>query len=112
MVDGVITLIGETLTKNSYGALVSIRSSREVLCQCRSVGRADFYSGQQAGHSLSYVFVTNPVNYNGELEVEYEGERYSIVRTYQSDADTLEIYAGFKVGVRYGSDGTSQSDTP
>lgn len=104
MVDAVITLISETTTTNSYGALIPTKTERQVFCKCRSVGRADFYNGQQAGLALSYVFETNPINYCGESELEYEGERYSITRTYQASADVLELYAGLKVGARYGSD--------
>lgn len=104
MFDTVITLIAETVTQNSYGALIFTEIPREVLCRCKSIGRADFYSGKQAGLALDYVFETHPSNYQGERELEYEGERYAITRTYLASADTIELYAGLKVGVRDGSD--------
>lgn len=102
--DTTIYLIAETTTKNTYGAPITQEVKREVYCEERSVSRAEYYNGQQAGLDMSYVFVTNQVNYNGEKLLEYNSERYSIVRTYKTDADMMEIYAGMKVGVARGSD--------
>lgn len=104
--DTVIKLVAESTSKNSYGAIVKSESSRTVFCQRKSVGRADFYGGMQAGLSLSHVFLTNKANYNGEEILEYEGDRYAIVRTYETDSDMMEIHAGRKVGVADGSNET------
>ena len=105
MFDTVITLIGEAVTKNAYGAPVSAKTERVVFCKCKSVTGAEFYSGQQAGLSLSHVFETNPINYRGEKLLTYNGDTYSVIRTYQRDADTLELHAGLRVGDRIaGSD--------
>lgn len=101
--DAVITLVTESLSQNSYGAIVKSESTRTVFCQRKSVSRADFYGGMQAGLSLSHVFLTHRANYDGEELLEYEGERYAIVRTYETDSDMLEIHAGRKVGAN-GSD--------
>lgn len=106
MIDTTIKLIAESITKNAYGAPISTETERKIYCQCRSVGRADFYDGMQAGLDQSYVFVTNPVNYQGEKLLEYNGKRYAVTRTYQASLDELEIYAGVKVGVEHGSDQT------
>jgi SPP1 family predicted phage head-tail adaptor len=103
MTDAVIKLIKKTYTQNEDKALVETETVTDVFCSVRSVGRNDFYSASQLGMDLQYVFLTNPVNYNGESIVEYEGERYGVSRTYQSSADVLEIYAGTEVGA-YGSD--------
>lgn len=106
MVDAVITLISKTITQNSVGANVETESKREIFCKVSSVGRSDFYQAAQAGHDLSYVFTTDPVNYAGETDLEYNGERYGITRTYQTGLNSLEIYAGTKVGdfIGMGSD--------
>ena len=109
MIDTTITLIMETVTKNAYGAPVSTKSEREIFCKCKSVTSSEFYNGQQAGLSLAYVFETNPINYQGEKELIYDGEVYSIIRTYRANLDTLELHAGLKVGDRIaGSDSTGE----
>lgn len=113
MFDAVISLISKTCTQNAVGANVVTESKREVFCNVSSVGRSEFYQAMQAGHGLSYVFTTHPINYEGEEELEYNGERYGITRTYQSGLDSLDIYAGTKVGdfIGNGSDEGGQSDT-
>lgn len=99
MTDAVISLVKEVYTQNDFGLDLTTESSRTVFCSTRSVNRADFYAAGQIGLALDYVFITNPVNYQGEKILEYQGERYEISRTYQVSPDTLEIYAGHKVGV-------------
>ena len=100
--DATITLIGESFTKNDIGIAVATETKTEVFCSVRSVSRNDFYRAGEIGLALSYVFITNPVNYSGEQLLEYNGERYGIIRTYQPSLDRLELYAGYKVGVDNG----------
>lgn len=100
--DAVITLISETYTKNAEGVDIPTESSTDVFCKVQSVSRSDFYRAGEMGIALSYVFITNPVNYNGEKIVSYNGNRYGVTRTYQPSLDRLEIYAGYKAGVDSG----------
>lgn len=99
MTDTVINLIAETHTRNEYGVDITTETARKVFCSLKSVSRSDFYAAEQTGLALDHVFITNPVNYHGERIVEYQGNRYEITRTYQPSSDSLEIYAGHKVGV-------------
>lgn len=99
MRDTTIALIREVHSKNDFGVPLTTEFSREVFCELKSVSRADFYSAGQAGLALDHVFVTDPINYNGERIVEYLGDRYEVTRTYEASIDSLEIYAGHKVGV-------------
>ena len=113
MIDAVITLISKSYTQNEAKAIVETESTRDVMCMVKSVGRSDFYQAQQMGLDLSFVFITNPVNYEGESMLEYEGQRYGITRTYRASQDVLEIYAGTKVGAYHaGSNEGSQQNTP
>ena len=106
MIDAVISLISKTATQNADKAIVETETKRDVFANVDSVGRNDFFAAAQVGLSLSYVFKTDPSNYQGEDELEYEGQRYGITRTYRASNDVLEIYAGTVVG--YGSDGSSE----
>ena len=106
--DATITLIGESFTKNDIGIAVASETRTDVFCSVRSVSRNDFYRAGEIGLALSYVFVTNPVNYSGEQLLEYNGERYGIIRTYQPSLDRLELYAGYKVGVDNGLNSAGQ----
>lgn len=102
-IDGEITLISESYTKNADRAVVRTETKKTIMCRIQSVSRGEFYSAAQAGLDVAYVFVINPINYNAEKVVEYEGKRYGVTRVYQSSPDRMEIYTGLKVGV-YGSD--------
>lgn len=99
MRDTTIALISEVHSRNDFGVDLTTETSRTVFCELKSVSRADFYSAGQAGLALDHVFVTDPVNYDGERIVEYLGDRYEVTRIYQASIDCLEIYVGHKVGV-------------
>ena len=98
MRDTVIKLISVTITQNEFGGNVKTLSEKEVMCEERDVSRSDFYQAMQNGLALTHTFITNPVNYNDEPIVEYNGKRYGVTRTYQPDTDTLYIYTGEVVG--------------
>lgn len=102
MRDAIITLVKEEHYKNDFGVDSTTSTTRTVYCSSKSVNRADFYGAGQIGLELNYVFITNPVNYDGERILVYNGERYEITRVYQASDDVLEIYAGHKVGVASG----------
>lgn len=99
MTDVVISLLKETHQVDSEGVDHTIITSRAVMCGLKSVSRTDFYSAGQEGLALDHVFVTDPINYDGEKLVVYLGNKYEVTRTYQVSADKLEIYVGHKVGV-------------
>lgn len=99
MTDTIIALIKEQHSQNDFGADITTETSRTVFCSLKSVSRSDFYAAGQAGFALDHVFVTDPINYDGEQIAEFNGKRYEITRVYQASVDSLEIYAGHKVGV-------------
>lgn len=109
MIESVISLISKTTTQNADKAIVETETKRDIFVKVESIGRSDFFAAAQTGLSLSYVFKTDPSNYQGENEIEYEGQRYGVTRTYRASNDELEIYAGTVVG--YGPDSSSKSDT-
>lgn len=99
MTDATINLLKEIYTRNDFGVDSATVTSRTVFCSTKSVSRADFYRAGQIGLALDFVFVTDPINYEGETILEYEGVKYDITRVYKASQNTLEIYAGHKVGV-------------
>lgn len=112
MIDSVITLVKKTYGRNAAGALTVTETNREVFCSVDSVRRNDFFEAAQMGMDLQFVFKTNPINYDGEDTLIYEGIRYGINRTYFASQDVIELYAGLVVGENkesaYGSNGSGQ----
>lgn len=94
----VIILLGETQTQNDFGVWVPQRTSKEVFCQVDSVTRAEFFEGGRNGLNPEYRFTMFFGDYNGEREVIYKGNAYSVYRTYHARTDDLELYVERKGG--------------
>lgn len=100
--DSTVYLISKTYKEDELGQRIPEKENRiEVFVRIESVNRTEFYKAGQSGLKPEFVFVTNKINYSGEQELEYEGKRYDIYRTYSPpDSDDIEIYVHKKVGVQ------------
>ena len=97
--DAVIKLITKTYSKNPLGYPIATETETEVLCDVGSISRAEYFNAGKAGLAPDFVFTINAIEYNGEGELDYNGKRYSIYRTYKADSDMMELYAEYKSGV-------------
>lgn len=97
--DGVIKLIKKTITADDLGYPVATETVRETFCSLESVTRSEYFNAEKAGLAAAHVFTINAIEYDGETEVEYEGQRFWIYRTYRSDSDYLELYTEYRSGV-------------
>lgn len=62
-----------------------------VFCNKKPVGYAEYFKSQQAGIKVSFKVEVHAVDYAGETLAEYEEKRYSILKTYEIDDDTIEL---------------------
>lgn len=62
-----------------------------VFCNKKSVGYNEYFKSQQAGTTVSFKCEVHTVDYSGEVLAEFEGKRYSILKTYEIDDDTIEL---------------------
>lgn len=63
-----------------------------VFCNKRSVGQNEYYKAQQAGKQLELKIEIHTADYAGETLVEFEGKRYSVLKTYTPpDSDVVEL---------------------
>ena len=92
MKDAFITLIKETPTKDARSVYQIVETSREVMCRRNSVTRNEFFEGGRNGLNPEMVFTVFVGDYEGERKCEYEGNRYAIYRTYETDGDYIELY--------------------
>jgi SPP1 family predicted phage head-tail adaptor len=102
--DSVCKLIKEKeLTRDRYGNPQVTRQEREVFCQIRSVTRSEFYAAANAGLEPQFVIrLADFAEYDNEQIVEYEGEVFSIIRTYRDRSATssaIELTVGQKLGI-------------
>ena len=92
MYDYELTLIGASeWTRDDSGNYIPKEMQTTVLCDLKRVTRSEFYSAAQAGLNPEQVFEINGFEYNGETEVEFLGERYSVIRTYRTSYETIEL---------------------
>ena len=77
-----LTLIKTTYGENDIGDIIPIETRTVVLCDVLSVTRAEHYSAAANGLKPSIVFVLNKFEYGGQKDVEYDGIRYNVDRTY------------------------------
>lgn len=94
---GQLTLIKETSTAGQYSITEKTETPRTVDCTVSSVSRAEVMEGGRIGLNPQYEFKVFAGDYDREELCEYEGDRYSIYRTYQ-DGDYVELYAEKRKG--------------
>ena len=91
MYDHELVLIGESYEMDEWGNQVAVETRIPILCQVKSVSRQEFYAAAQSGLKPEIVFVVHAYEYNGERKVEFEGKKYSVVRTYRAGFEEMEL---------------------
>lgn len=89
--DNELVLIAQKFIEDEIGNQTPIETRKTVLCNVKSVGRNEFYSAATAGLRPSIVFAIHGYEYDGEQVVEFEGERYNVIRTYSTDFEEIEL---------------------
>lgn len=100
MRDVIAYLIGKTITMNSRKQEVETDTRTEIMALYESVSQSEFYKGGEAGLKPEFRLTTAIIDYSGEKEVELDGKRYGIYRTYEVDKDYIELYCERKGGVQ------------
>ena len=88
----VITLLAITEAENSIGDLVETITRNEVFADKKSIGMKETYEAMAQGLKPELTFkLADYYDYDGQEYVEYEGNRYQILRTYQKSTNELEL---------------------
>jgi hypothetical protein len=93
-----IMLLSTTKAQDAYGVWGESPTRRMVFCQVDSVTRAEFFDGGRNGLNPEYRMTMFFGDYNGEKLLSYNGQTYSVYRTYQGKNDTIELYVERKGG--------------
>lgn len=88
----VIRLVSKTYTVDAIGQRVPVEELKTVYADVASVTRSEFFTAGQNGLNPAYKITMFAYDYNGEDEVEYKGNRYSVYRTFFGRNDTIELY--------------------
>lgn len=80
-----------TLIKRVYIDGVWTETERQVFCGIRSIGQSEFYQANATAYRPEIkIVLADHLEYNGENIVQYNGQRYRVVRTYRVGLE-LEI---------------------
>lgn len=74
-------------------------TSKTLVAELRSVSRSEYFQGRQGGLVPDLSFLVSVFDYDGETIAEYNGKRYEIYRTYETDDNYVELYAQVAGGV-------------
>lgn len=100
--DDVCTLVKEVISYDAYGRTVVTKTSREVFCRVSGITRSEFYAAASAGMNPEItITLSDFMDYEGEKLVEYDGQTYSVIRTYRNSERTgnmIELIVERKVG--------------
>lgn len=92
-----LTLIKQIEIEDELGNQIYEEKLTTVLCKLQSIGRNEFYSASTAGLKPEKIFVIHGYEYNYESLIEFEGKRYSVIRTYANDFEEMELVCERKV---------------
>lgn len=86
-----LILIKQVSEEDELGNQNTTEEETTVLCKFQSVGRNEFYSASTAGLRPEKVFVIHGYEYNNETLIEFNGDRYTVIRTYANDFEEVEL---------------------
>lgn len=99
-----VKLIKRATLVNSLGEpITSEETSREVYGVVGSSTQQEWFTAHRDGINSLFKLVIYSFEYEGELVVEMDGERYSVYRTYEASVDKVELYLEKKAGTENGS---------
>lgn len=85
-----VQLITISRARDDLGDYTETETRKQVFAEARSVGQKEFYEAQAAGSKPDGKFIIWWDEYDGQQELENDGKRYRIIRTYKN-GDELEI---------------------
>lgn len=98
--DVIAYLIGYAITYDDYKQEIKTETRSMIYGRKESVSRAEFYSAGQSGLNPDFRLTVAVIDYHGETEIELDSARYGIYRTYNVNADYVELYCEKKGGLQ------------
>lgn len=93
-----ISLIAKSYAVDSIGVPIPDPDPRQVYAYVSSVNQSEFYKAGQAGLKPYACYTVRLTEYNGEDEIEDNGKRYTVYRTYNRTDGRVELYVQKRKG--------------
>lgn len=92
MVDVICKLIAYAYSKDSIGNEILTETVNEIpIIRVEDVYASEFYQAAQQGLRPNLRLRISTLNYNNELELEYMGTRYTIIRSQMEGDETILV---------------------
>lgn len=97
----IIYLISMVKGVDSIGNdIITSETKTKCYAKAQSVKTNEFYSAVEVGLTPSVEFVVKKLNYNGESEIEWNNDRYSIIRTIEpKNKFDIVLVCSRKIGI-------------
>lgn len=97
----IIYLINKVVgTDNIGNDIVSSETTTKCYAKAQSIRTNEFYNAVEVGLTPSIEFVVKRLNYNGQDEIEWNNERYSVIRTIDpKNKFDIVLVCSKKIGV-------------
>lgn len=97
----IIYLIQEVIGADDIGNQISaLSSSTKSYAKVQSVRTNEFYSAVEVGLTPSIEFVIKKLNYHGEHEIEWNNQRYEVIRIVEpKNKFDIVLVCSKKIGV-------------
>jgi hypothetical protein len=82
--DSVYLISGEAETNDNGFIVPNSEQKRQVFCNKKSVGYAEFTKTAQVGYKADLKLELRLADYENEILFEFDGTRYKLLRTYES----------------------------
>lgn len=80
--------------------IIASETKTKCYAKAQSVKTNEFYSAVEVGLTPSVEFVVKKLNYNGESEIEWNNDRYSIIRTVEpKNKFDIVLVCARKIGI-------------
>lgn len=94
-----IKLIKKESVQDAIGVTRAVETSKAVYAEIKSSGQNEFFKAAQSGLKSALQVRMWNFEYSGEKEVEIDGIRYSVYRTFDaSESGIIELYLERRCG--------------
>lgn len=94
----IIYLLHYNEEQDSLGIWHKNTLQSKVYCQVVSVNQTEWYEGSRKGLNPQFRFTVFRYDYHGEEAVLYNGNVYTIYRTYIDRDETIDLYTELRKG--------------
>jgi len=91
-------LVTTSYRQDDFGVLQPVETLRKIYCQVTNVSATEWFEGGRNGLNPELRLTMFSGDYSNEKVVEYDGQRYTVYRTYKARNDTVELYCERREG--------------